>query len=238
MFTFPVAYGAGPRVRRLVFLLVVLGIAACTAASSDPYPLNTGRWWYYRTTTSILDEFKEQRLHVANVGAATADGMPVTVQRSQGRWDTLVTRKPAGIFRIVTRGRTPPQEFLLLPTAANPAAQWQLQSELNLIESRTFAPEDRLQGRHIPVTLTVRIGSQRETVRLAAAEFADCLRTDAVGTTTVMTDRGHHPVEVGVAEHAWYAPGIGLVKTVRNETSASPFLRDGHYTQELLEWGH
>jgi hypothetical protein len=38
---------------------------------------------------------------------------------------------------------------------------------------------------------------------------------------------------VDVEHTDWYAPGVGLVRSERRETSDSPYLKPGTYVQEL-----
>ena len=82
-----IAFLIAPSARRLTAVACVLLLLGCNEHSDEYYPLNEGRWWYFTTRTTILDEVAEQRLVVANIGAGTLDdGASVRIQRqSSGR---------------------------------------------------------------------------------------------------------------------------------------------------------
>jgi hypothetical protein len=233
-----------PRAPRPTLLLLFIcalsaGGAARAASAPELFPASPGRWWYYSTQTRILDEERRQRLFVANVAF---DGRTL-LQRRQGGWDHLYAIGDDGIaHRSYLNRRGGGREAreanaLLLPQPASEGANWQYRSRLRLIESRTFAAEDRLGGRYLPVELDARVAATDVTVEVPAGRFRGCVRVEASGRALVPADRGNLEVEVAVSQTEWYAPGVGLVKSVRAETADSPFLRSGEYRQELLEMG-
>ncbi len=212
--------------------------AACSAPSDDsPFPDEPGRWWYYRTGTVIRGEPQEQRFYVKNL---RSNG-PTFIQRRQAKWDHMYVHTARGIvhqgYIDRTSGRAREAGALVLPARPVVGAKWTASSQLGLIESRTFAPEDRLRGRHLPVELEATVASTDAAVDTPAGHFAHCIRVDSQGTATVLTDRAHTEVQVTVEQQDWYAPGIGLVKTIRREHADSNFLRDGSYALELLDSG-
>ena len=87
----------------------------------------------------------------------------------------------------------------------------------------------------MPVMLTYRISSQNESVTVPAGRFEHCIKVTGAGSTTVPVDRATAKAPVTVEHADWYAPGVGLVKSVRREHSESVFLQDGEFTLEL-EW--
>ena len=107
---------------------------------------------------------------------------------------------------------------------------------MQLIESRTFAAEDKIVGKHLPLRMTATIEELDDTVEIRSGRFPHCLHVVLKGTTTVRADRGHAVAEVAVEHQEWYAPGVGLVRTTRTESSKSTFLVSGSYTQVLVEF--
>lgn len=178
-------------------------------------------------------EIARQRAYVTNEHATGN----VLVQRHQATHLQRLRRTPEGVFHVVQDPREAPHAVLVLPRVPAPGAQWTIESELRLVESRTFAAEDRLLGRRLPLILTARIEAMDARVRTPAGEFTDCVHVTYKGTRKVPADRGTLLVDVTVRHAAWYAPGIGLVRMERHETTDSTFLRDGHYTQALLAYG-
>lgn len=212
---------------------------AADDAGASLFPTTPGRWWYYSTETRVRDEPRRQRLFVANVAF---DGRTL-LQRRQGAWDHLYAvgdervEHRAYLNRMAGGREAREAEAVLLPVPPKPGASWQFQSRLRLIESRTFAAEDRLANRFLPVEMTASIKADDDEVSVPAGRYDDCVRVEAVGKTLVPADRGNLEVEVTVTQTEWYAPGVGLVKTQRVEEADSPFLKKGEYVQELLEAG-
>jgi hypothetical protein len=226
-----------PPVAALACLLIAGQASAADAP--DVFPANPGRWWYYSTLVKVLDEQRRQRMFVANVGF---DGRTLQ-QRRQVSWDHLYAIEHDCVSQqAYVNGREGGREArdapaTLLPLPPVVGASWQYRSRLRLIETRTFAAEDRLGSRYLPVDLSARVAATDATVEVPAGRFHDCVKVEATGLTLVPADRGTLEVEVRVTQTEWYAPGVGLIKTTRAETADSPFLRNGEYVQELLETG-
>lgn len=241
--TIPAARAAARRASQALRPVLCAGLLAFGVASAanapDVFPATPGQWWYYATKTRVLDEERSQRLFVANVAF---DGRTL-LQRRQGGWDHLYAFGDDGISHrsyLNRRGsgrEAREADALLLPQPANVGASWQYGSRLRLVESRTFAAEDRLSVRYLPVSLEARVAATDATVEVPAGRFRGCVQVEASGRALVPADRGNLEVEVAVTQTEWYAPGVGLVKSVRAETVDSPFLRSGQYVQELLETG-
>lgn len=222
----------------LLGALVSPAAPAADAAGHALFPTTPGRWWYYATQVKVKDEPRNQRMFVANVAW---DGHTL-LQRRQGNWDHLYTVGKEAVAHQAYLNRQATRQAreagaVLLPLPPAPGASWQFKTRLRLIESRTFAAEDRLSNRYLPVDMTASITADDEAVQVPAGRYDDCVRVEAVGRTLVPADRGTLEIEVTVTQTEWYAPGVGLVKRERIEQADSPFLRNGQYVQELLEAG-
>jgi hypothetical protein len=232
---------ATPTLRLLIGAsLLAMGCGPAPAADSPPiFPTTPGRWWYYATQVKVLDEPRHQRLFIANVAY---DGRTL-LQRRQGAWDHLYAIDDEAVAHQAYLNRqgggrqAREAPAVLLPVPPKPGSTWQFKSRLRLIESRTFAAEDRLGNRYLPVELNASIAADDDVVQVPAGRYDDCVRIEATGVTLVQADRGTIEVEVKVTQTEWYAPGVGLVKSTRLEAAESPFLRNGEYRQELLEAG-
>ncbi len=223
-------------------ILIVSALTACSDGEPDFYPLDKGRWWYFQTETTILDEHRTQRFIVANLGTGEHDDESVFIQRQASGREVYFKRTRRGIERVGVRAkiRAPTQEqssVLIVPADLARNGRWKVQTHLTLIESRTFARQDQLRQRTLPVELSMAVAATNVSVRVPAGIFEHCLRIDGMGVRFVPTDRGNASAEVLVTHREWYAPEIGLVKSTRSEKSDSPFLKAGYYTQELLQLG-
>ena len=236
-----IAFSIAPTARRLTSAAFVLLLLGCSEHGDVYYPLDEGRWWYFTTRTTILDELAEQRLVLANIGAGTLDnGASVLIQRQSSGREVHVQRTDRGLLRVAVRlpvhaEQTPQEPSLILPADRTVGTSWTISTRLRLIESRTFARQDKLRNRILPLALTMSIGSTDDSVTVPAGTFTNCIRIDGSGSRSVRTDRGNASAKVEVEHHEWYAPGVGLVKATRSESADSPFLKAGHYVQELVQ---
>ncbi len=201
------------------------------------FPAAAGRWWYYRTQSTILGERREQRLLFANAQLERRGSIARLTQQRQLRHLALFQIDKHGVARI-----GPPHTALagvnrLLPQNLRRGEKWTSMTRLGFIESRTFAQEDRLTNRAIDVALENTIVRTNATVDTPAGRFSNCLQIDSEGETVVRTDRGNHYAQVKIIESSWYAPSVGLVKIARAEKSDSSFLGEGRYEQLLLQYG-
>lgn len=227
--------------RRAAAATLTLILAGCgSGGGGDYFPLDAGRWWQYRVETIVLDEAKVQKEIVRNVGRGTHDGREVWVRERAGGTLNYFARDGAGVFRIEPPGQdgsTPAGVAVVLPEPLTAGASWTVESRLAVIESRTYDPADRLVVRRIPVTLVQRVESLDATVEVPAGRFEGCLHVRATGTAGARVDRGQGTASIDVVSDDWYAPGVGLVKSSRRETSDSTFLKPGSYDLVLESHG-
>ncbi len=219
--------------------------AALTGCSDDRAfePLAPGHWWVYAIEARVLDEPRHSRYVARNDAAGELDGLPVVARRAQASSVDYLHRGEDGVTRRAhRRGRNatlivdqPPR--VLLPADPVPGKRWSVPSTLALIESRTFARADRVIVRRYPVTLEKTVSAGDAATEVPAGTFSDCLLVTGQGRTSVRTDRGNASASVSVTTREWYAPGIGLVRLEREETSTSPFLKSGRQTWTLLDHG-
>lgn len=234
--------------RKNLTLILSCAVLFCTVGcgKSGPsyFPLEIGLWRYYATETKILDESKQQRI-IAGIAeiSKSSDGRNHYVHRQAPDQDTYITVSEGNILGVARRDRTTlvetwyPQPLRILPSQPKLGDTWTIESELALIESRTFARQDKLRNRTIHLSLAVEITALDDFVEIPAGRYENCLKLQSTGVVNVRTDRGNANAEVLVSQNDWYAPGIGLVKSVRSETSESPFLKPGSYTQTMIAVG-
>ncbi len=224
--------------------IALLACSACTPGGADYLPLDTSRWWYYEIAETILDEPRERRYVVSNGGRIGLDGEAVQVQRAQTASRDFLRRNGNAVERVAhTRPGLPalvydqPPRTIVPDPASKPDDTWSVESTLALIESRTFARSDRVIVRRYPVTLEKHLAATDSVVEVPAGRFEHCLEIAAQGRAFVRTDRGNSEAEVQVAVREWYAPGVGLVRLERSETSSSPFLKPGRQVWALADYG-
>ena len=223
----------------LACLLLLCG--GCGRGDRAYYPTDTGRWWYYETRAEVRSETSRQRLFVSNL---KREGERL-IQRRQAAQQHVYSITPDGLqhegFSEGGAGDTSAvqaAQHMVLPSKPEPGQQWAFKSRLRVIDSRTFAPEDRLARLPLNLDMQASVSKIDETVQVPAGRYEGCVRVDSTGKMNVPVDHAQSFVEVVAEQSEWYAPGVGLVRLERKEHSDSTFLQNGSYVQELLATGH
>ena len=227
-------------------LLVIALLPLCGSCERDTsyFPLANGHWWYYAIQRTILDEPRTARAAMRNIGQGRLDGEPVFIKRTQSGSLDYLQRSERGVERVAFRRpgsaglQREQSPRLIVPDTNRGNASWSVDSELFLIESRTFAPADKIVGRGITVSIMRQIAARDAAVETPAGRFTDCLLITGTGRTVVQTDRGSSRAGVDVSTREWYAPGVGLVRAQRLESSTSKFLKPGTMHWTLLDSGN
>jgi hypothetical protein len=229
--------------RALCAVLALTVVTACKPAGTNYYPLEAPRWWHYAVRESILDEQHQSRYLMQNAGLAPGLDNTVYLQTAQTGSADFLRYHGAGVERIASlrpgmHGPQPdPKPRVVLPEALTVGTRWQVRSTIALAESRTFEPRDRIIPRRLPVELDKKIVADDAELEIAAGHFQHCLLIEGQGLASVPTDRGNGAASVAVAVSEWYAPGVGLIKLERRESSDSSFLKAGEQSWELLDYG-
>lgn len=227
----------------LVLCLTLSALAGCKPRADHYYPLDAPRWWHYVVRDTVLDEHREHRYLMQNAGLAPGMDNSVYLQTAQTGSADYLRHHGAGVERIASlrpgmRGPQPDNPpRVILPDPLAPGARWQTRSTIALAESRTFEPRDRIIPRHLPVAVDKQVVATDAEVEVPAGHFDHCLLVEGQGLATVPTDRGNGTASIAVEVHEWYAPGVGLVKLERRESSDSTFLKTGQQQWELLDYG-
>jgi hypothetical protein len=218
--------------RIAVALGIVLASAGCTRHSSDYFPLDAGRNWDYRVTVAIKGQKREQRLLLGSVPSKTVDGTVYYPRRLLDGKMEYHERSADGVLAVEpVSGR----KSLVLPPVPRAGTKWQGGTHIFFLEvTGVFAPtfEERVQ-QTIPLEFTVE--ADDDTVTVGAGTFQHCLRVRATGSlfagSTLRDFMGIRFIQVEQTD--WYAPGVGLIRRVRNE-STTPADWNNEYVQELL----
>jgi hypothetical protein len=109
-------------------------------------------------------------------------------------------------------------------------------TEFTVTLEHTGPPEHSLNRITVPVELQYRIESTDEEITVPAGTFKNCLRIKGVGTTSKNVGFYVGQTDIRVENIEWYAPGAGLVKAVRLETTTSKVLPRGSYELNLTSF--
>jgi hypothetical protein len=220
------------KARIAVTLSLLLAAGGCGPRAGDYFPLDPGRSWDYRVTVAIRGETREQRLLLGSVAPTTVDG---TVYHPRRRLDGRLEFHERAADGVLSVDPVSGRKALVLPPTPQSGAKWQGSTHIFFLEvTGVFTPtfEARVQ-QSIPVEFVVE--AENDTVTVGAGTFENCLRVRSAGSlfagSTLKDFMGIRFIKVEQTD--WYAPGVGLIKRVRNEYT-TPADWNNEYVQELV----
>lgn len=245
---------------RSAFLAVALLLGGCADPGHEYYPLAKGYWWQYTMTVETMDGTREQKMILGNVGATEMAGQTVYPRRSVEGYIFYFRPVEDGILRLADMPDPDAKRFIdtevvydnpgtsrrqprdierdqyVLRTPLEIGNSWVMESETATLEM-SGPPFDTMYQLDIPVDITYRVASLTDRVDVPAGRFTDCLRIEGSGRSQINV-KGHlGRIEISVQTTDWYAPGTGLIKSERLESTSSPVLREGSYLLELERYG-
>lgn len=211
---------------------------ACGQGQVTYFPLRAGVKWHYDVAITTRDGLEKQRYFLANLGKKQLNEKKVFVRRSLEGTSLFYEETGSGIYYLgQISERVPGRVFnagkqIVLPLPPRQHMRWQAVTETRLLK-KTGPPQSTEFRITATVPLEAEIVSLSETVTVPAGTFKNCLEIAMSGST--MKDAGNYVglTQVNVEETRWYAPGTGLVKMERLETTRSEALDRGSLLIEL-----
>jgi len=219
-------------------ILVVAIAAGCDTGGKDFFPLEDKRYWQYTIERTTMDGAKTQKYLLESLPARAWNGQRVLAKRTvdghqyfyavDDTWVKRVARQMRGDEAVTA---TIPA-LIVLPGTPQVGDSWQ-RSTVTAVLENTGPPWETLFRVAKPLTLDYTVASVTDTVRVAAGEFQDCVRT--VGHGQVNADVGNYigRARITVQVSEWYAPNVGLVRSERIETTDADVLNHGSIVMEL-----
>lgn len=230
--------------RRCLCLLIGLGwlpLGGCDRDQAAEYlPLEPWVWWHYRIERTTMDGTRLQKFFLRNLPARDVDGRSVVVRQSMDGAELLLSLTSEGVARIGVRRpeedapRLDPSPRLVLPSSLEVGRQWRALTRTTVLE-KTGPPQETLYRIAIELPMDYVIESLEDTVSVPAGRFAGCVRVRGRAATNAAVGNYIGTADIRVESTDWYAPGVGLVKSERKETTSSPALDAGRYVMELVE---
>lgn len=222
-----------PKLFRYVLIGALIQSAGCRQETDNSYfPLNADMAWEYRIEYRVKEESRTQRLIYLGRPPVNLDQQRYFQRVSLSGHRDYYQKTDEGIIHVdpVSGDRSH-----ILPNEIEAGRQWQAESRVRILEvTGAFTPT--FEARAIrPITMDYVIEETGESVEVPAGRFDNCIRVRAKGRLfagrTLQEYMGIDSINIEQTE--WYAPGTGLVKTVRTEyTEPNEFTNT--YSQELL----
>lgn len=217
--------------------------------ADDYFPLNPGLSWSYQVTT-ISGQFRGvERLTIENQQLETRSDLgsdltttPIAVRRTSDGTDYYLYRDNTGLYRAAKRTlieknpRLDTSPILVMPPLEEmrDGISWNVPTRPYLIHStRSHVAWNRAMN---PFDLTFELTSENERLELPGGTFEHCLKLEGRALIGLYADPKLGYQEVEVVQTEWYAPGVGLVKLVREEPLNLEMFTGGSKTIELVRF--
>ncbi len=226
---------------QLVFLLLIILCVSCSKKEYSYFPLNKGYKWQYDVILITKDGLLNQKYILNNIGKNELDGKPVYLRESLDGTVLYYSITDEGIYYLGNdNNRTVEEKFnediqLVIPEKISVGSVWE-QTTITKLLKKTGPPQKTVLKIIADVPLEVKVESMNETVSVLAGRFDRCMKVTMSGFA--FKDAGNYIglTMVSVEQTNWYAPGVGLIKMERVETTARKALDKGSLTLELASY--
>ncbi|WP_420600524.1 hypothetical protein [Neptuniibacter sp.] len=233
------------------YLMVLMVACLLTACGSDNqgthyFPLDEGMSWEYKVTKSLGSEQQIKRYSVTNMGAVKlADeyaGESVYLRKNSDGTDYYILQDDTGSHRIAKRTivehrpRFDAEERKILPGSKDLEVGrfWTVETQPYTLRSVEFhsLPNPGLKR----FMMSNEITAIDVTVTVPAGTFENCIEVTGQGEISMYVDPRLGYQDILMTQKEWYAPGVGLVKLVREEPLDLPMFKGGAISFELLNF--
>jgi hypothetical protein len=203
--------------RSVLFILLVtmLFFISCSKGSDSYYPLKEGITWTYQISMSRLGSAESQKIVVTNFASRDLKGKKVTPQKLDVNGQTsfsFYAEDESGIFEYASQGPGAPEpEIKVTPT-------YTLKNPIQVGTTWEDKTKTAFENEKIPYTLKSMIESKDEIVTVPAGTFKGCIKVKGTGSAEKNTGL-FGIAKIKVEHYDWYAPGIGMIKSIVKESS-------------------
>ena len=213
-------------------------LTGCSRAPDNYYPLSGGKYWRYVMSYHTMDGNFKGIYAVETLGLKKEDGHEIHVRRLLDGSIDFLRIDDQGI-RLVgrekndsTNTRRVDLDHPVFQFPLEVGKEWQ-DTTISRALIKTGPPQKTEFHISAQVPVTARIESMTDAVSVPAGTFVECMRILLKGNE--FTNAGNYVglTIVNIEETDWYAPGVGLVKSIRKESTPSKALDRGEITLEL-----
>lgn len=226
---------------KFVFLFLSLLIISCSQKENSYFPLDKGYKWQYDVSLITRDGLLNQKYIFNNLGKGELNGESVYLRQSLDGSILYYSLSEEGIYYLgnINSQRINPEfnedKQLIIPNELSVGTEWEHTTVTRLLK-KTGPPQKTVFKIIAKVPLEIKIESLDETVDVPAGHFENCMKVSMEGF--VFKNAGNYVglTMVSVDQTNWYAPGIGLIKMERLETTARKALDKGTLLVELAKF--
>ncbi len=188
----------------LALSLFTPGQARCDELSESYFPLKEGARWEYTVTST---RGQTQKLLITNLAPREVKGVKVTPRKWELGGSTffeLMKQDGTGVYRYAEQVSETAPPILVTPMECH--------LKFPIAQGNAWDMVTKVGNNSLTVSLTIE--SVADEVKVPAGTFRDCLEIKQVGDNNTGT---------AVIGYEWYAPKVGVVKsmvTIKQKTPA------------------
>lgn len=222
----------------MIVMSFSLLLTACTGEEHSFFPLSSGHTLHYDVTKTTMDGTFGQKYIIETLSETNWQGTASVPMVSAGGEQYLYQRSGAAIYRVAFKSRDAvsfvahASPHLVLPQKLQLGSAWQQATHTKLLEN-TGPPWETLFKIVQPVDLEFTVDALDVAVTVPAGIYQNCLKVSGFGETNVDVGNYIGRTVISVEVEQWYARGIGLVKSLRTETTTADAISKGTLAMEL-----
>ncbi len=212
--------------------------ASCSNKENSYFPLNKGFKWQYDVVLTTRDGVLKQKYILNNLGKAELNGVPVYLRHSLDGTILYYSVSNEGLYYLgnLDSHSIQPQfnedKYLVIPESLSIDTEWEQTTITKLLE-KTGPSQNTVFKIIAEIPLEAKIESLKEAVNVTAGHFENCMKITMSGFAFKNLGNNIGLTMVSVEQTNWYAPGVGLVKMERLETTQRKALDKGSLSIEL-----
>jgi hypothetical protein len=223
---------------RNILLITLLLLSSCSQSDNEYFPLDAGKYWRYQMIYQTMDGRFKGVYAVENLPQQEIEGQTYYVRQLLDGSLNYLQVDDRGI-RLKRREKTvdldtkyTETEQYIFHFPLQEGTTWE-DTILSKALIKTGPPQKTEFHIVAKVPVSAKIESMNDVVEVPAGRFENCMRIVMSGNAFI--DAGNYVGKtiVRVNETNWYAPGVGLVKSVRQESTKHRALDKGEIILEL-----
>lgn len=225
----------------IIFAVFIIYLTACSNNETSYFPLNEGYKWQYDVSLITMDGLSKQKYIFNNLGKRKLDGNEVYLRESLDDSILYYSNTDEGIHYLgkldsqKIYSEFNPDKRLVIPATLNVGNEWTYKSLTHLLQ-KTGPPQKTVFRITAEIPLEIKIESLNDSITVPAGRFDNCLKISMGGFEFINAGNYIGLTMVSVEQTNWYAPGIGLVKMERFETTKRKALDKGTLLVELAKF--
>lgn len=221
----------------LILAAPLLVLMSCKGEAGGYYPLGEGVTWKYQTIAKGPERAETSEITITNLPARELNGKSVVPQKMDAGGNSrfsFVASDTTGIYEVARqsledadpRPLVPPAYLIKFPIQAG--ASWETNDRVG--SNSAFLEE-------VPVTLKCKIEGLDDSITVPAGTLKGMkVSCQGLGAKLIKMQR---KCVAALEVQAWYAPGIGTVRWIRDEGIERPGIFGGtlyklHRAMELV----